>query len=134
MLLSSCPALLHRCGSNHACMPCFARTDQPVMLCAQCGLINGIVGNVLTAPQVDAGQLSLQCAVFNPAVIVGNVLQACRFAARGSSIDWECMPEDSPLPELVEGDRDRIAQVVQNTITNVRVVARTRALPLPRAL
>ncbi len=73
---------------------------------------------MLTAPQVEAGQLSLQRDIFNPATVIGDVLYACRLAARGSSIDWECLPEDDPLPPLVEGDRNRIAQVVQNTITN----------------
>jgi hypothetical protein len=86
--------------------------------CAQCGLIHGIVGNVLTAPQVEAGQLSLQHDIFSPAAVIGDVLQACRLAARGCSIDWERAPADAPLPALVEADRNRIAQVVQNTITN----------------
>jgi signal transduction histidine kinase len=76
------------------------------------------VGNVLTQPQVEAGQLSLQHAVFSPSVIIGNVLQACRLAARVCAIEWEHLPEEDALPELVEGDRDRIAQVVQNLITN----------------
>jgi hypothetical protein len=114
-----------------------------------CSLLLGIVGNVLTgaciwlfclptlradadalrpacaAPQVEAGELTLQRAVFSPARLVADVMQACRLgcaavaaAAGGTGIelDTACGAGGEPLPALVEADRNRIAQVLQNLV------------------
>ena len=74
-----------------------------------------------SAPQVETGELSLQCAVFSPARLVADVLQACRMgcaagAEGGTGIELEstCGTGDESLPPMVEADRDRIAQVLQN--------------------
>jgi signal transduction histidine kinase len=119
-----------------------------------CGLVLGIVGNVLSAPQVQAGALTLTTEVFSPAEALKDVLQACRMGCAaavqpgGSAILWEQEGDeegdnDGPeaLPPLVEADRNRIAQIAQNIITNackfglgrpVRVrAALLRSEPLP---
>ena len=104
-----------------------------------CSLLLGILGNVLSgaslklraissglthgasAPQVESGELSLQHAVFSPARLVADVLQACRMgcaagAEGGAGIELESTSGtgDESLPLMVEADRDRIAQVLQN--------------------
>jgi signal transduction histidine kinase len=92
---------------------------------ASCALILGIIGNVLTAPQVQEGALTLQTEVFSPAEKIHDVIQACRMGAAamgragGSSIALEAPPPGAPpLPALVETDMCRLAQVVQNCVTN----------------
>ena len=87
---------------------------------ASCGLLLGIVSNVLSAPQVHSGELTLQFDVFSPAAVLHDVMQACQLgcaaaAAAGGVV--QAVPGE-PLPPLVEGDSGRVAQVVQNLITN----------------
>ena len=90
-----------------------------------CGLITGIIGNVLTAPQVEEGHLELEAEVFSPKATLRDVLQACRMGCAaaaqpgGSTIEWEEADDEArKLPPLVECDRKRLAQVLQNVITN----------------
>ena len=84
-----------------------------------CGLILGIVGNVLTAPQVEEGHMRLDAEVFSPKALLRDVMQACRMGCAaaaqpgGSPIVWEEAEEALKLPPLVESDRNRLAQVVQ---------------------
>ena len=59
--------------------------------------------------------------MFSPARLVVDVLQACRMgcaagAEGGTGIELEstCGTGDESLPPMVEADRDRIAQVLQN--------------------
>jgi hypothetical protein len=78
-----------------------------------CGLLLGIVGNVLTTPQVEAGLLTAQLGVFSPVGVVADVLRACRTgcaAARGGTRITLEAARDDELPVLVEGDRHRVAQ------------------------
>ncbi len=98
---------------------------------AACGLTLAIVGNVLTVPQVQAGELTLQRDVFSPTDVVGDVLQACRLGCAaanvpGAGIEWEDSREEAPLPPLVEGDRCRLSQVVQNLVRVGLLLLRTR--------
>lgn len=90
-----------------------------------CNLLLGIVGNVLIAPQMEAGKLTLQCDVFSPMRLVEDVLQACRLgcaaaaaAVGGAGIELEAATAAGceALPSMVEGDRNRVAQVVQNLV------------------
>jgi signal transduction histidine kinase len=101
---------------------------------AGCGLILGIVGNVLTAPEVERGALTLTRDTFSPHAVICDVLQACRLghaaaSAPGGSIVLDESPQEAQegadadavtmLPTLlVEADRNRIAQVTQNCVTN----------------
>jgi signal transduction histidine kinase len=101
---------------------------------AACGLILGIIGNVLTAPEVQAGKMTLQREVFNPDSVLTDVLQACRFgcaaaAAPGGGIEWQA----EPLPALVEGDRCRLAQVAQNLVSAPYRFAKAPWLIQPQA-
>jgi signal transduction histidine kinase len=101
---------------------------------AACGLILGIVGNVLTAPEVERGALTLTRDTFSPRDVICDVLQACRLgyaaatAAGGSIVLEEGEETDADAGEgmdagislttqsLVEADRNRIAQVTQNLV------------------
>jgi signal transduction histidine kinase len=78
---------------------------------ASCGLLLGIVGNVLSAPQVQAGELTLMTDVFSPAAVIRNVLQACQLgcASMKSGGGVKALPGE-PLPPLVESDSGRLAQ------------------------
>ena len=73
--------------------------------------------NVLAAKQLEAGALAPAArVVFSPRELVDNVLQACRPGcptAGAGGITAERAAGDF-LPALAEGDRDRIAQVLQN--------------------
>jgi hypothetical protein len=88
---------------------------------SSCGLLLGIVANVLTARQVEANELQLDSRLFSPTDVLRDVLQACRCAAAEGAITWDRSPGDL-LPHLVDADSHRISQVVQNLVTNaVRV-------------
>ena len=97
---------------------------------ASAQLLQGIISNVVTVPQLEEGRLAPQLSVFSPSELVRNVLRVCRLAAsggvllmsHGATVDIVLRPDLapglSPLPPLVEADRDRLAQVLQNLITN----------------
>ena len=95
---------------------------------ASAQLLQGIISNVVTVPQLEEGRLAPQLSVFCPSELVDNVLCVCRLAASGGVLLMShgatvvVMPDLehglSPLPPLVEADRDRLAQVLQNLITN----------------
>jgi signal transduction histidine kinase len=134
-------------SSSSTAAACAAPLDAPFLVAcirAACGLILGIVGNALTAPEVERGALTLTRDTFSPRALVADVLQACRLghaaaAAPGGSImleeegqerevndadvddDAEARDADAvmlPTSSLVEADRNRIAQVTQNLVTN----------------
>jgi PAS domain S-box-containing protein len=87
-------------------------------ICSACGLLLGIVTNVLTARQLEAGALTLNHVLFSPAELIDAVLQACRSGCNTASmagIAWERGLGDL-VPAVVEGDRDRLAQVLQNLV------------------
>jgi hypothetical protein len=87
-------------------------------ICSACGLLLGIVTNVLTARQLEAGALTLNHVLFSPAELIDAVLQACRSGCNTASmagIAWERGLGDH-VPAVVEGDRDRLAQVLQNLV------------------
>jgi hypothetical protein len=88
-----------------------------------CGLITGIIGNVLTAPQVEEGHLELEEEVFSPKATLRDVMQACRVGCAaaaqpgGSAIEWEEADDETrKLPPLVECDSKRLSQVLQNVL------------------
>ena len=93
---------------------------------ASCGLLLGIVSNVLSAPQVHSGELTLLSDVFSPASVLHDVMQACQLgcaaaAAAGGGVQ---VAPGEPLPPLVEGDSGRMAQVVR-----FHVLGRVKLLP-----
>ena len=88
-----------------------------------CGLFTGIIGNVLTAPQVEEGHLELEAEVFSPKATLRDVMQACRMGCAaaaqpgGSAIEWEEADDETrKLPPLVECDSKRLSQVLQNVL------------------
>ena len=109
-------------SASSSCTP----LDAPALVScirSACSLLLGILGNVLTAPQVESGELRLQCTVFSPEKLAADVLQACRVgcasgAEGGTGIELESRlgADEETLPPLVEADRDRIAQVLQNLV------------------
>jgi signal transduction histidine kinase len=86
---------------------------------ASAQLIQGIIGNVVTVPQLEAGELALQQSVFSPAALIASVLQICRLAAAQQELPARITSVEgalhglAPLPPLVEADRDRLAQICQ---------------------
>lgn len=97
-------------------------------MAASAQLLEGIISNVVTVPQLEAGTLALQLSVFSPTALVDGVVRVCRMAAtsgaqlQGCCSGIEVQPEPppglAPLPPLLEADHDRVAQVLQNLVTN----------------
>lgn len=108
---------------------------------ASCGLLLGIVTNVLTARLVETGQLTLTEVLFDPTSALTDIVQVCRLGCGVSTdADYGIRWTSDKLPRLVEGDRDRcehsggwrgagdaadswlyarsILQIVQNLVTN----------------
>lgn len=83
---------------------------------AACALLLGVVGNVVSARALEAGELALQAVPFCLADVVDTVLQAVQLAGGGagptaaSRFVWEREPADA-LPDVVVGDRQRIQEV-----------------------
>lgn len=83
---------------------------------AACALLLGVVGNVVSARALEAGELALQAVPFSVADVIDTVLQAVQLAGGGagataaSRFVWEREPADA-LPDVVVGDRQRIQEV-----------------------
>jgi signal transduction histidine kinase len=87
---------------------------------ASCGLLLGIVANVLTAREVEANELQLDTRIFCPEAVLSDVLTACRMACAAggeTTLVWDRTPGDL-LPPLLEGDPSRIGAVLQNLLIN----------------
>ena len=86
---------------------------------ASCGLLLGIVANVLTAKLVESGELTLHAMLFDPQAAISDIVQVCRLGCGvNAEPDFGIRWTKQELPALVEGDRDRILQIAQNIITN----------------
>jgi PAS domain S-box-containing protein len=74
-----------------------------------------VVGDLLFLAQVEAGKLSLEHEQVDVNDVVADALEAARPSARRKSI--ELIAETAPLPSIT-GDRARIAQVLDNFVSN----------------
>ena len=81
--------------------------------------VAGIVANVLSLRSMEAGDWIITAAPFSIREMVNSVLAVCRMSlahCKSTTIEWS--NEAEPLPLLVLGDCDRLAQVLQNLLTN----------------
>jgi signal transduction histidine kinase len=75
----------------------------------------GLVGDLLLLAQVDAGRFSIESEDVDLSAVVRDAVEACRPLAEEKQIDLE---EDvGEVPTLV-GDRARLAQVLDNLVSN----------------
>jgi PAS domain S-box-containing protein len=75
---------------------------------ASCGLLLGIVTNVLTAKLVESGELALHDMIFDPQAAISDIVQVCRLGCGvNADGDYGISWKSGELPSLVEGDRDR---------------------------
>ena len=75
-----------------------------------------IVKDLLTLSRLDNGRLDMKLTKFPLDKLMGSVYDAMLFEARNHSHELT-LELDDPLPEI-EGDRDRIEQVVVNIVAN----------------
>lgn len=75
-----------------------------------------IVKDLLTLSRLDNGRLDMKLTKFPLAKLMGSVYDAMLFEARNHNHELT-LELDDPLPEI-EGDRDRIEQVVVNIVAN----------------
>ena len=81
---------------------------------ASCGLLLGMVSNVLSMRHIESGTLDMRIAPFDPRAAVNELLQVCRVGCH-TRITW---PEDEAalLPATVEGDHMFFIQILQNLV------------------
>ena len=81
---------------------------------ASCGLLLGMVSNVLSMRHIESGTLDMRVAPFDPRAAVRELLQVCRVGCH-TRIAWP--DEDAPLlPAVVEGDHMFFIQILQNLV------------------
>jgi signal transduction histidine kinase len=74
-----------------------------------------VVGDLLFIAQVEAGKLTLEHETLDVNDVVADAIDAAQPSARSKSI--ELLSDTRPLPRIV-GDRARIAQVLDNFVSN----------------
>lgn len=76
-----------------------------------------ILDDVLDAAKVEAGKLTLETIPFEPAILLGRVLEPMRVRAeaKGLALTWSI---DTNLPEVLQGDPTRLRQVLSNLLSN----------------
>lgn len=98
---------------------CVAEDEESVFLAraisASCGLLLGMIGNVLSMRDIEAGTLALHVAPFDPRAAVADLIQVCHLG-RAGDISWA--NEAEPLPSVVEADRSFLCQILQILVTN----------------
>ena len=80
-----------------------------------CDRLLRLVGDLLVLMQIEADALELEVAELDPATIIGDSLEAAGPIANQRGV--ELTAEIGPLPALT-GDRVRLAQVLDNLISN----------------
>jgi K+-sensing histidine kinase KdpD len=109
--------------ARRACVAADAETAFLVQaISASCGLLLGMVANVLSMRGIESGELAMHVAPFEPRAAVADVLNVCRLGRGARDIVW--MDEAAPLPTETHGDRTFFCQILQNL---VRLPARLRA-------
>ena len=76
-----------------------------------------VINDILDFSKIEAGKLNLDRAMFDPRVVVEEVIEllAPRAAEKGLRIEWEVEPE---LPRILVGDAGRLRQILLNLIGN----------------
>ncbi len=77
-----------------------------------------LVGDMLFVAQVEAGQLSLDRETLALRSVVVDGIDAARPAAEGAGVTIELVDDPSGDPDFVIGDRDRLAQALDNLLSN----------------
>lgn len=75
-----------------------------------------VVGDLLFVAQIDAGALPLERKGFDPALLVQNAAEAARPVAEGRGIDLTV--DVGTLPHAIDGDEARLAQALDNLVSN----------------
>jgi signal transduction histidine kinase len=77
-----------------------------------------LVGDMLFVAQVEAGRLSLDREPVAVRAVVVDGVDAARPAAEDVGVNLEFVEDPSGDPDFVVGDRDRLAQALDNLISN----------------
>jgi len=109
------------------------------IITAETARLTRLINNVLDFSRMERGEKKYNFEKCDLAGVVRETVETCRPQFEAGGFKLECELPDSPL--LVNGDRDALAQVVVNLLSNaekysgerkeVRVEARSQAQPLP---
>ena len=107
--------------------------EQAETISASAAQMLRLVGNLLDAARLEAGELELEPQAFDPMELAARALDAVRPEAEGTALTLTLEPPPEPLPRLV-GDALRIGQVLHHLLDNAvkfsesgRVVLRARS-------
>ena len=80
--------------------------------------MNGLINNLLDQVRSESGQIvALKIRPFHPATLLENIHSTTELAARKKGL--ECTTSIDPqLPEEIQGDEDRLFQIVLNLVNN----------------
>ncbi len=77
----------------------------------------GLVNDILDLSKIQQGNLNLIKEKFDLKELIQNITQTVRFVAKEKGLDlW--VIHDADLPNLLEGDRNQINQILTNLISN----------------
>lgn len=104
---------------------------------ASSSILLQIISDILDTSKIEAGQLQLEKAPFNPRELVQNCTSSyAAMAQQNGLLLFSCV--DAQVPESVLGDAVRIRQILGNLISNAikfteagHVIVRLRSMPGP---
>src|SRR5204863_8330424 len=112
------------------------------IITAETARLSRLINNVLDFSRIERGEKKYNFAKCDLAGVVQETVETYRPHLEANGFKLECDLADSPL--FVNGDRDALAQLVVNLISNaekysgerksVRVEARRQSHPLPHAV
>jgi signal transduction histidine kinase len=111
------------------------------IITAETARLTRLINNVLDFSRMERGEKKYNFAKCDLAAVVRETVETYRPHLEANGFKLECDLPESPL--IVQGDRDALAQIVVNLLSNaekysnerkaVRVEARLQAQPLPHA-
>jgi signal transduction histidine kinase len=77
---------------------------------ASCGLLLGLVSNVLSMRSIESGALEMTVTAFDPGAAVRALLQVCRLGCTTARVALRA----APLPRTVTADKTFLCSILQN--------------------
>jgi len=93
------------------------QTEIVERLCANAGVLENLVNNLLDQAQIEAGTLEIRDSLYSVEDLIEDVVENLKVIAEGRRLELIC-EVGSGIPAVVRGDRVRVHQILMNLTGN----------------
>lgn len=80
-------------------------------------LLLSVINDILDFSKIEAGKMDLESLVFEPRVLIRDVVAPLRFVAEEKGLELN-VKVDSSIPSVIWGDPTRLKQIINNLLSN----------------